>query len=855
MSGDFPKKILALVAPGQNSVLKRLVNQLGGKHSFEFVFLETVEDATKSIRECPYGLFICEVEDKKSLALSVGVLKKNKKILKGTHIKVGSFNHLKNPNVEKGLKKVGVYDFFDIYINPKSFSFKLDFWFKTLKPLTQAAAGSDDVKSFSNDQAGEGAQRAIEVNPGAEGSGAAGGDKPSLKRKRNEVVKVGPIENENDMWLTTSDDDCKNVLRRWLVKLVGPSGNSGRWEQEVLKNNRTQTVWKFIFNDDEIKEMFVEGNGHWCFDGVKPEFDWNEKKWVFTGATPSLFFEGDSEEYDYRFKYDKGALCLADNSLFAETKKEFIEKTLEDTQTFDKDAAEAESESNVKGNHTEIDKNMKGDVSGDSQVSAHMEGQGSSGRDEGGHMKGAQKDNSDVGGHMEGANKDNGDVGGHMEGATKDNSDQGGSIGGKNEYREDAKGDMDGSTDGTDDLAPGKYSNQQNHKEAAAKGMDGKQKGSDQLGPNHYSNESLYHEDAKGGMDGDVGGADNLGKKHYSNKESTSGQEYGANGPMSGKKKSDEDQGETHYSNQASQSKEAGEDPKYENGNLIGRKIEKESSDYDGSVGAGASSSKNKNQDGVTEDYLAKHKAEKAREAAEAEASYNEDIAYNKEAKAGDKENQFDFGADKKWGKNKREDKMADMEDILSEKKYKESDSSYTEDEEQRAEYHSKKRGYDFETGEGASPTDAINDEFDPAAANESSAPVEYFGPSEDEFKEMIAQSEIKIFVEHKDDETTKRMATFEDMYEPELVLGIPKGVVKTEDQVNIYMLIKYLDQKVSMTIAGKVIEVEESDETNELIVVEVDNFNDERLKQFMDIYQQRQENIQKFMGLAKGVA
>jgi hypothetical protein len=279
MSGDFPKKILALFAPGQNSVLKRLVNQLGGKHSFEFVFLETAEDATKAIRECPYGLFICEVEDKKSLALSVGVLKKNKKILKGSHIKVGSFNHLKNPNVEKGLKMVGVDDFFDIYINPKSFSFKLDFWFKILKPLTQAFAGSDDVKSFSNDQGGAGAEGATEVNTVPAGSYAASGDKPSLKRKRNEVVKVGPIENENDMWLTTSDEDCKNVLRRWLVKLDGPSGNSGRWEQEVLKNNRTQTVWKFVFNDEEMKEMFVEGDGHWCFDGVKPEFDWNEKKW------------------------------------------------------------------------------------------------------------------------------------------------------------------------------------------------------------------------------------------------------------------------------------------------------------------------------------------------------------------------------------------------------------------------------------------------------------------------------------------------------------------------------------------------------------------------------------------------
>lgn len=785
MSGDFPTKIIALVAPGQNSVLKRLVNQLGGKHSFEFVFLETAEDATKAIRECPYGLFICEVEDKKSLALSVGVLKKNKKILKGSHIKVGSFNHFKNPNVEKGLKKVGVDDFFDIYINPKSFSFKLDFWFKTLKPLAQAASGSDDVKSFSNDQG------ATEVNAaaaasGAAGSGAASADKPSLKRKRNEVVKVGPIENENDMWLTTSDDDCKNVLRRWLVKLVGPSGNSGRWEQEVLKSNRSQTVWKFVFKDEEMKHMFVEGNGHWCFDGGKPEFDWNEKKWFFTGATPSLFFEGDSEEYDYRFKSDKGALCLAGNSLFAETKKEFIEKTFEDTQTFDKDAAEAESESNVKDNHNEIDKNMKGDVSGDQQVGGHMQGQGSSDQEEGGHMEGANSGesqvgghmqgansgDSQVGGHMQGANKDNSDVGGHMQGATKDNSDQGGSIGGKNEYREVAQG-----------------------------GMDGKQKGSDQLGPNHYSNESLYHEDSKGGMDGDVDGTDNLGKKHYSNKESTSGQEYGANGPLSGKKKSDEDQGETHYSNQGSKSSEAGEDKYDKDGNYIGKRIDQDSSNYDGEVGASASSSMSKNQDGGTEDYLAKHKEEKARRAAEAEASYNEDVAYGK--------------------------------------KYKESDPSYTEDEEQNAEYQAKKRGYDFETGDGAASDGIFQD----------------FGPTEDELKEMIAQSEIKITVEQKDDETTKKMATFEDMYEPELVLGIPKGVVKAEDQVSIYMLIKYLDQKVSMTIAGKVLEVEESDETNELIVVEVDNFNDDRLKQFMDIYQQRQENIQKFMGLAKGVA
>jgi hypothetical protein len=748
MSTQLPKTVIALVTAGHNSVIKKLLEQLANKHTFEFIFVETIEAANKEIKKCLYGLFIIEVIDKSSFINSLAILKKNKKLLSGNHMKVGSFNHMENIKVENSLKKSGVDDFFDLFINPKSFSFKLDFWFKTLR--------KKNISLNSNDSS------AVHV-----GSGARGGNGEDPKRKRYEVVVVPALDLENDIWLCVDPADCKNILRRWLVKLVGPSPYTGKWEQDNLKKNRNVSVWKFIF-EKEHKLLFIEGQGHWCSEGTKPDYDWNENKWIFSGAAPSLFWEGETADYDYKFQYNNGALHLAANSMFAETKKDSIHSTFDKDFQFGGEQAQAETAESVKGSTESISSNMRGESSSSAEELGHLEGS------------------------IDALGEGFDDIKGKIKSGT-DNLGTG-QMSNKSKFQESAKKDMQGKMSGGDNSASSHMSNKSEYQEKTDKDMQGKMDGGDNLGPSHMSNDNQYRETAQKDMQGKMDGGDNLGPSHMSN---------------------DNQYRETAQKDMQGKIKGKDADSTKKGSGLIGKKDQRDDV-FQGIVGKGK---------------------DRAKSAGNEMNSETDDK--NQKSKSNDRDGSIEY-----------------MEDILAPKVY--AKSSDTKKRKEGTSDYQQTKGYEFEDeDEDSAPKDkgTIYDDFDPEASVAAEAQPEQI--SETQIKEMTESGEVKIVIEKKNgDDVVQYVGGLEDMFEPELVVTIPKNKFKHKENVSVYMLIKYQDNKVSMTMNGVVNEVEEDENPDkEILLVELQDYDAEKIELFMELYLKRQENIQKFLDLAKGVA
>ena len=79
MSEQVSKKVIFLLPDNGKSAMKRLLNQMGSNHSFEFVIANTADDALMEVANCNYGLLLIETIDKPTTTMATTVLKKGKK--------------------------------------------------------------------------------------------------------------------------------------------------------------------------------------------------------------------------------------------------------------------------------------------------------------------------------------------------------------------------------------------------------------------------------------------------------------------------------------------------------------------------------------------------------------------------------------------------------------------------------------------------------------------------------------------------------------------------------------------------------------------------------------------------------
>ncbi len=269
------------------------------------------------------GVFLFKVRNKKDLQDAVIILKKHKQYIQKGYLKPACILYVKNQRVEQILRKYSCRDFVDRGIAPKSFSFKIDFWFKGILKLVE----KDSRVSFKNNKSETG--QAEELT------------------KEAIVNSRPPLEINEDFWLQKAKNQPKKVLGKWIAKIQGPSSFVVSWT-EVEGDDENENCWKLVARS-KAGEDFVFSEGSWYFSGeAKPDFNWKENKWVFTGKYINLFYKAE-DRCDYRFYTKNEILYVTKDSNIALNWENNVVQTFEGEYSFDRNNDKQKEEANLEG--------------------------------------------------------------------------------------------------------------------------------------------------------------------------------------------------------------------------------------------------------------------------------------------------------------------------------------------------------------------------------------------------------------------------------------------------------------------------------------------------------------------------
>jgi hypothetical protein len=343
---------------------KSLNDALGINPIYEIENFDAANDLMTYLSTLPACLIIISLRDKNDLIQVATFMKLFKKIAKDTAVKIVVFNFANDKVFDKALEKLGIQEVVDAAINTKALKFKIDFWMKSLK---------GQIKNHPN------AAPAKAVKPQ---DNSTSGDK---KQDQFTPQWVEALDLEDDIWIIRSDNDCKKILSKWLVRLLGPGPNVGQWTE--VKHG----VFRFELKESE-KQLYVAGKGSWFFMGEqKPEFVWKENTWLMTGHSFELFYKIDTKVYS-RLKSKDKFFTIAKNSIFAKTKEALIIESFNKEMVFKREAdllADLEGEgstdnldhkplSGKTNTSAETSGNLSGETAGDKELPNFWKGMNSS---------------------------------------------------------------------------------------------------------------------------------------------------------------------------------------------------------------------------------------------------------------------------------------------------------------------------------------------------------------------------------------------------------------------------------------------------------------------------------------------
>jgi hypothetical protein len=378
-SNKANKVVIFMVDKNKNNLFNQHINSVQNSSDFDCEIINSADEVIQYLNMTPSALLMFEIHDKESLTQVLNVMKSVEKQIKSNSIKVAGFNHLKNENIDKALKKLGCSDIFEHNIKSKTFSYKIDFWFKTLKS-----------KSSPSDN--------LEYKEDKDKSSAL---PESTSKTLNGLHTVAAMQQEDDVWILKNKNDCKNILRRWLVKLMGPSPQVARWSNIKLNaESGAKQVWQFEYKEGQASN-FGKGRGTWFFEGSRPEFDWKENVWIFSGSSAALYYAVENK-VDFRFQVKNDSMFLAENSLFASSKRELIIESFNREYEFSNDEkADLENDQSFEANNL-LNNKMQGKGATQKYNEDNLAGQGSRADQIDGQMSGKSAGTDKLAGNLSG---------------------------------------------------------------------------------------------------------------------------------------------------------------------------------------------------------------------------------------------------------------------------------------------------------------------------------------------------------------------------------------------------------------------------------------------------------------------
>jgi len=301
---------------------------------------DSANDVTTFLSGVPAGLVIVSLQDKNDLVQLATMMKLVKKVASSTTLKVMVVNFSGNRQFEKAVDKLGILDLVDGKIQTKALRYKIDFMMKSInaqiKKTTNAATST--VKALENTKNQE------------------------KKAAENIPVWASPLDCEDDIWILRTEVDCKKIISRWLIKLVGPSPYVAGWVE-----SGTPGLWKFDFKSN--KDSFIAGKGTWYFKGdQKPDFIWNENIWTFTGESFELYYKQENQTLSRLNLKDK-ILTITKTSEFAKMREKII------LESFDKDLVfKKELQANIENENFDGEKEKLQNLEGKGKTDSITQG-------------------------------------------------------------------------------------------------------------------------------------------------------------------------------------------------------------------------------------------------------------------------------------------------------------------------------------------------------------------------------------------------------------------------------------------------------------------------------------------------
>ena len=827
-----------------------LVNELGkhytSKGGFDVRYMSSVTSLSTMLETSVNGIFIFKVENKKDLTDAVTILKTHRKLVKKGLLKPACVSKVKNKKVDKILSKYGCLDILEPNITPKTLSFKIDFWSRSIGTiLKKAQLNNENLQVKSS---------ATEVKE---------------QELKVDIVLVDPLDLQSDIWLLKAKTDYKKILRRWLVRLLGPSPHAGSWVELEPQPGDQEPSWKYVLKNDD--GQFVLEDGAWFFYGSKPDFDWKIQRWIFSSSTPHLYFYSRSGQVYSRIKYEKGQLLIAKNSEYAQMKENLILATCEskfeflnedqqsspENREFDEDSEDLGGSLSGAAATEKLDNGpMAGSIRSDIDASKSPEKQTS-----------LATEFEDIDGNLTGKshtdNINNDPLRGKSSTDALDHSPLEGRVnnplGAKEKAERESQGFSEDPIDGhlrgkssTDalDHSPleGRVNNPLSAKEKAERESEG------------------FSEDP---IDGHLRGTSSTDALDHSPLESS------MKNPLDAKTRNTEDDGSDEDSeNWADDISESPISSNYSSP-LEGKNIQNPLAAPRASKAEDPSSA-NGNQNilkgsfkgGTVRDAVqgdikqSLHSKDRERPAApkqtigtvanpfggkrkrpDADVDFSEDLA-----RLGEELPVINDGISKEIGESGEseasKDPSANVDMLGSAPKID----------------PTKKESEMDELLGGGLTEGAYSDTLREEVSNE----IEDLDDQRD-FQAIIGDGvdvntesgEVKVVVkqETKNGNHITFLCQFDDLYEDELMVKAPKDSINTKSEVSVSLSMKYNQKKVQIASTGKIVDVEkDTDEPWDLLVIELKNIDKKKIEQFMSLYEERQESIHDFMNKAKGL-
>ncbi len=248
-------------------------------------------------------LVLVAIKDKSDVLQLANFIKLSKTVAKDIQIKTLVVNFSGGHQFDPSITKLGVKEIIESHITAKALRFKIDLILKSMVMNSQKEIQNAIKKT--EDKKGD-----VKKAPGSQ------------------IEWLPALDCENDIWLIKNETtDCKKILGRWMIRLVGPGPYAGQWT-EVSNKNKT---WSFDLRP-ENKDVFLPEEGSWYFSGdQKPDFVWKDNIWLIMGSDFDLYHLDKDQTKETRLELKNRVLSVTKNSPFALAKEEFI------TESFDKE--------------------------------------------------------------------------------------------------------------------------------------------------------------------------------------------------------------------------------------------------------------------------------------------------------------------------------------------------------------------------------------------------------------------------------------------------------------------------------------------------------------------------------------